>query len=124
MVDISGANTVFTTSNMAALSKQAIFDIVGEPETADLLAADATLLGPGLPKQLVRKIQWDSWTDEDEEDIRLIDLGESFQMESAPNALAQPSELRAPETIFAGTFDYKVDLWRVGCIVMINSPFS
>lgn len=114
---MSGTNIVFTTSNIASLSKDALFNIIGEPETAQLFTADGSLPGPRLPKQLVRRMNWENWTDESEEDIRLVDLGESFRLEAAPSTLAQPSALRAPETFFTGTFSHQVDLWRVGCIV-------
>lgn len=97
--------------------------IIGQPETAELLCMDGSPLSPAFPKELVRAAQWDCWTDEDEEDIRLIDMGESFRLESNLSCLAQPSELRAPETFFTGKFDYRVDLWRVGCIVR-TFPFS
>ncbi|KAF4768961.1 hypothetical protein N7455_008914 [Penicillium solitum] len=33
-----------------------------------------------------------------------------------PEKLAQPSILRVPETIFTDRFDYRLDLWRAGCI--------
>jgi len=107
---------------MTCLSKDELFDVVGEPETAELLMADASLPGPRLPKQLVRTIEWDNWIDESEEDIRLVDLGESFRFESAPSVLAQPSALRVPETFFSGQFNHKVDLWRVGCVVRPMNP--
>ncbi|KAM3429616.1 hypothetical protein MY4824_008138 [Beauveria thailandica] len=121
---MSGANIVFTTSNMASLSRDDFFDVVGAPETANLLTADGSLPNPELPRQLVRKIEWDNWTDEMEEDIRLVDLGESFQFESAPSALAQPSALRAPETFFSGKFDHRVDLWRIYSMIFASYPFQ
>lgn len=34
-----------------------------------------------------------------------------------PEKLAQPSILRVPETIFTDRFDYRLDLWRAGCMV-------
>ena len=34
--------------------------------------------------------------------------------------LAQSSYLRVPETIFTDSFDYRVDLWRAGCMVRQN----
>lgn len=33
----------------------------------------------GLPKQLVETVGWDNGTDEDEEDIRIIDFGAPFR---------------------------------------------
>lgn len=31
--------------------------------------------------------------------------------------MAQPSNLRVPETIFTDRFDYRLDLWRAGWMV-------
>lgn len=80
---------------------------------------DGTPLGPRLPKHLVRKAEWVDWTDEDEEDIRLIDFGEALPLGKAPARIAQPQDLRVPETIFTDHFDHRVDLWRAGCVVCI-----
>ncbi|KAI9676538.1 MAG: hypothetical protein M1817_000697 [Caeruleum heppii] len=63
---------------------------------------------------------WVGWPideDEDDEDIRVIDLGEAFDMNTVPERLAQPGGMQAPETIFTGRFDYRVDLWRAGLII-------
>jgi hypothetical protein len=68
----------------------------------------------------VRKAGWDDWIDEDDEDIRLIDWGETFVHGAEPTKLAQPADLRAPEIIFGGRFDYRLDLWRVGCTVSLG----
>ena len=70
-----------------------------------------------MPKQLVKKADWDNWIDEDEEDVRLIDFGEAFVQGSKPDILAQPADLRAPETIFTDQFDHRLDLWRAGITV-------
>jgi hypothetical protein len=70
-----------------------------------------------MPNQLVKTTVWDEWIDEDEEDIRLIDFGQAFAHGDEPFTLAQPNGLEAPETIFTDSFDYRVDLWRVGCTV-------
>lgn len=57
--------------------------------------------------------------DEDEEDIRLIDWGESFRRGKKPEELSQPVDIKAPEIIFADKFDYRVDLWSAGLVVRL-----
>ncbi|GAB0137716.1 hypothetical protein EsDP_00005972 [Epichloe bromicola] len=115
--DLSGANVVFTASQLSQLSEDALFDIVGHPESAALVRIDGGPVGDGMPKQLIRSTSWDEWVDEDEEDIRLIDWGESFKHGQEPARLAQPGDLKAPEIIFTGHFDHRIDLWRAGCII-------
>ncbi|KPM36720.1 hypothetical protein AK830_g9868 [Neonectria ditissima] len=115
--DISGANVVFAAKGLAHLSEQALFDIIGSPESSTLAHADGKPLSPSLPKYLVESVDWEDWVDEDEEDIRLVDWGEAFAHGAEPTELAQPGDLRAPEIIFTGRFDHRIDLWRVGCTI-------
>lgn len=83
---------------------------------------DGKPLGEGVPRQIVKSTEWTGWPyedDDDDEDVRLIDLGEAFTREDIPENLAQPGGLQAPETIFTDQFDYRLDLWRAGLIVRI-----
>ncbi|TVY46844.1 Protein kinase [Lachnellula occidentalis] len=94
-----------------------LFEVLGLPEFEELTRIDGQPLGPGVPKQLVKRAFWDDWIDEDEEDIRIIDFGEVFVEGSNPGILAQPPDLRAPETIFTDLLDHRLDLWRAGITV-------
>lgn len=99
------------------MSEEEILEVIGHPHSVLLSRKDGKPLEPSIPKQLVRKASWEEWIDEDEEDIRFIDWGEAFKQGAESNRLAQPGDLRAPEILFTGQFDYRVDLWRVGCTV-------
>ncbi|KAG4436787.1 hypothetical protein IFR05_007721 [Cadophora sp. M221] len=114
---ISGSNLGFTCPSLAHLPENELFDILGTPVTEVLARVDGQPLEPGVPKQLVKKAFWDNWIDEDDEDIRLIDFGEAFTQGSSPDRLAQPPDMRAPETIFMDHFDCRLDLWRAGITV-------
>ncbi|KAG8422655.1 hypothetical protein J3459_010164 [Metarhizium acridum] len=87
----------------------ALLDIIGHPKTAALVHIHDSPISPSMPKQLVCSVGWDEWVDEDEEGIRLIDWGESFEHGREPSRLAQPGQLKAPKTIFTGRFDHRVD---------------
>ena len=87
---------------------------------------DGKPIGEGIPVQLIKSAEWVGWPDEDDdddEDIRLIDLGEAFSQDAVPERLPQPGGLQAPETIFTGRFDHKLDLWRAGLIVRVCYPY-
>jgi hypothetical protein len=116
-LDISGRNIAFTCSHLWNQTEEQLFDVLGFPEIEPLARVDGTSLGAGLPTQLVKAADWGEWIDEDEEDIRIFDFGESFFQGQEPRKLAQPGSLRVPETIFTDSFDYRVDLWRTGCMV-------
>jgi hypothetical protein len=49
---------------------------------------------------------------------------ESFLQGAEPTRLAQPPALKVPETIFAESFDHRVDLWRAGCVVSSPNHFA
>jgi serine/threonine-protein kinase SRPK3 len=98
-------------------TEEGIFNVLGTPESDDVVRLDGKPLDRGQPHQLVKAAVWDDWVDEDEEDLRIIDLGEAFLTGAEPEKLAQPSSLQAPETIFTKSFDHRLDLWRAGCVV-------
>lgn len=125
MADLSCRNLVLTSSHLSHVSEQELFEILGPLESEAVTREDGKPLGKGVPSQLVRSAQWYGWPDdkyEDDEDIRIIDLGEAFVQDAVPEKLAQPGDLQAPETIFTDRFDYRLDLWRVGLIVRFPPP--
>lgn len=85
---------------------------------------DGKPLEDGLPKQLVNTSGWYNWIDEDKEDLRIIDFGEAFLQGAELAGLAQPNVLRAPETIFTDSYDFRLDLWRAGIVVRRCSSIS
>ena len=104
------------------MTEECLFEVLGSPELADVARLDGQPVSKSLPSQLVKAVGWDDWIDEDEEDLRIIDLGEAFLDAENGKKLDQPSSLQAPETIFTDSFDYRLDLWRAGIIVR-NSYF-
>lgn len=114
-VDISFGNVAFTC-DLALSDEEDIFDILGgRPTIAQYIGNEA--LPANLPSQLVKCVDWDMWTDRDEEDVRLIDWGLAFPMGQVVTSIAQPIDLRSPETFFSAYLDHQHDLWRAGCVV-------
>lgn len=110
---------------MSHVSEEELFQILGIPESEELIRLDGASLGKGIPNQLVKSVEWVGWPDEDDEDdedIRVIDLGEASPQDALPERLAQPRGLQAPEPIFTDRFDYRLDLWRAGLIVRFPPP--
>lgn len=62
---------------------------------------------------------WLGWDDNEWEDIRLIDWGDSYAVDETQSELSEPITLRSPETFFLDFFDYRHDLWRTGCVVRV-----
>ena len=99
------------------MTEECLFEVLGSPETEILARLDGEPLSKSQPGQLVKAVSWADWIDEDEEDIRIIDLGEAFLQGVGCIKLSQPSSLQAPETIFTGSLDSRIDLWRAGIVV-------
>ena len=117
MVDVSSRNICFTCSRLLQMNTEDLFDVLGAPELEVLARLDGKPLEQSVPRHLVKTAGWDNWTDEDEEDLRIIDFGEAFLQGAEPTGLAQPDALRAPETIFTNHLDCRLDLWRAGIVV-------
>lgn len=115
--DISPGNVAFTCQGILENDEE---DHLLKALGGDHFIAEYTGQSPrpeNLPKQLVQTACWTGWYDCPEEDIRLIDWGEAFPIDETRSNLAQPHGLQSPETFFVGSFDYRHDLWRAGCVV-------
>lgn len=115
-------NLAFYNGRLSHLSEEELLETLGPPNPENLARLDGKPLGQGIPTQLVESAQWTGWPlddDEDDENIRIIDLGEAFDANAVPKTLAQPGGLQAPEFIFTDKFDYQQDLWRAGLVVRI-----
>lgn len=94
-----------------------LFEIVGWPSTETLVRIDGKPVGKEFPKELTEAADWEDWKDQDKEDLRILDFGESFRQGHEPTDVAQPVNLRPPELIFTGRIDYRSDLWHAGMFV-------
>lgn len=114
--DISPANIMFTCNNTLDNDEYLFEDLGGEPITANYCST--TVSRPAhVPKHIVKSADWALWYDSPKEDVRIIDWGGAFSTTSTPTAIGQPRNLQSPETFFVGSFDYRHDLWRAGCVV-------
>lgn len=136
ITDISAANITFAAPGLEHLSREQLFERTGQPftvllgknvswrdESGDHRMLDAPL-APGQPQILMKAVGWPGWTENGQENIRIIDWGQAFYQGQEPERLAQPTRLQVPEDIITGEFDYRVDLWRAGCVVSSPDGFS
>jgi serine/threonine-protein kinase SRPK3 len=110
-------NVAFTCKGLSQLTEEKLFEVLGAPESEKLARLDGEPLDEGVPNQLVKAAGWFGWVDEYDEDLRIFDFGETFLKGAEPECLAQPRQLKAPETIFTDSYDYRLDLWRAGIMV-------
>jgi serine/threonine-protein kinase SRPK3 len=112
---VSNSNVAFNCKN-AIESEEELFFTIGDPVTA-AYTSDQIPWSPELPKHLVQYTAWPGWCETANEDIRLVDLGVAFPIGSTVTGIAQPRDVRSPETFFIGSFDQQHDVWRAGCVV-------
>ncbi|KAH7144317.1 hypothetical protein B0J13DRAFT_607686 [Dactylonectria estremocensis] len=113
--DVSNANVAFTCKNVIG-SEEDLFYAIGDPATAAYTNTQIPW-SPELPKHLVRFTLWPDWSEAPNEEFRLLDLGQAFPVDNTITSIAQPGDVRSPETFFIGSFNYQHDLWRAGCVI-------
>jgi serine/threonine protein kinase len=117
MLDLHTRNLAFTIPSIHSLSEEEFFQKLGNPETGLLRRNDRKLLEPSMPKYLVRPTSYPADLLMSFHPIKIVDFGESFLNDDIPDMLHTPLPVRAPEIIFGEKFDYRVDLWSMGCMV-------
>jgi serine/threonine-protein kinase SRPK3 len=115
-------NQAFTDCDEEFTEAEALEEILGKPITATYIGKELPQT-PHLPQQIVRTADWRMWYDCPREDIRIFDWGSAFSLSERPTFVSQPDDL-SPETIFAGSFDYRHDLWKAGSVVCVYSEFD
>ncbi|KFY38574.1 hypothetical protein V494_04318 [Pseudogymnoascus sp. VKM F-4513 (FW-928)] len=115
--DISTKNMAFTAKNLSKVTKERLFQVLGEPFLENVERIDGQPLADGIPHYLVKSATWDGWDRECDEDFRILDFGECFVHGREPDIITQPGGLMPPETVLTEEFDYRVDLWRVGIAI-------
>lgn len=116
-IDISPANIAFTCNNALETDEYLWEALGGDPTIAPYEGPEPR--SPHLPAQVVASADWAAWFEHPVEDIRLIDWGESFPADETRSVVAQPVNMRSPETFFVESFDSRHDLWRAGCVVSL-----
>jgi serine/threonine protein kinase len=117
MSDLHTRNLAFTIRSIHSLGEEEFFQKLGNPETGLIRRKDGKPLESGMPKYLVRPTSYPAGLSVLSYPIKIVDFGESFLDNEIPDKLHTPLPVRAPEIIFGEKFDYRVDLWSMGCMV-------
>jgi serine/threonine-protein kinase SRPK3 len=113
------ANIAFTIPPVDALSEEEVLKIIHAPIIGMVTRADGGQLEPGIPNYLVWPTSFPISKSTTASPVKIIDFGESFISSNKPDTLHTPLVVRAPEVIFEDNWDYRVDLWSMGCMVSI-----
>lgn len=109
-------------SGLDGLPEHQVLDILGHPQTIEVLTAEKELhTQPGAPQYLVYSIVWEEVTNVKAglqlmtHDVCVIDFGESYKFSKPPPDLGIPKIYCAPEYILDKAISVASDLWALGC---------
>lgn len=118
-IDLHTRNLVFTIAPKDNIPEQDFIKRLGTPDIGHVRRKDGCQLDPGIPEYIVRPARTHSCPLSGS--IKIVDFGEAFSQENVPQTLHTPLSVRAPEVIFGGQLDYRVDLWSLGCMVGLTT---
>lgn len=75
-------------------------------------------LGPEVPRYLVWPSAFSISRHTLQNPIKIIVFGQAFIADDKPCTLHTPPALYPPELLLGQDWDYRVDLWSVGCMVI------
>ncbi|KAK7397649.1 hypothetical protein QQX98_012985 [Neonectria punicea] len=116
--DLHTRNLAITIPDLNSLDERHFFDRLGEPQTGPVSRPDGKPLARNVPSHVVRPAPFrkrDILLSSPS--VKIIDFGEAFFNNNAPNTLHTPLPIRAPEVIFGDVLDHRVDLWSAGCLL-------
>jgi serine/threonine-protein kinase SRPK3 len=119
--DLHVRNLAFVIPSLHTLTEAELVQKLRRPEIGAVTRVDGEPLESNFPVYLVRPTSYLTDVSLSQQQIKIIDFGESFTNNIVPETLHTPLCVRAPEVIFGEKLDYRVDLWSVGCMVRQDS---
>jgi serine/threonine protein kinase len=111
-------NLAFEVPGLGEKTEEELMQLLGKPETVLVKRTDGQPNGPGVPDYQVHVPEWlyfEMFTTPPL--IKIVDFGQAFPMEAPPIRVQTPIIVQAPELTFNDTFDHRIDLWSIGCLV-------
>lgn len=121
-IDFHIRNLAFAITPTGNVPEDEFINLLGRPDIGYVRCNDGGRLGPGIPEYIVRPANIHLRSRPLSNTIKIVDFGESFPQNDAPEILRTPLVVRAPEVIFKDRLDHRVDLWSLGCMVWRAVP--
>jgi len=121
-LDITASNTLLCISDhVTKWSDDQVYANFGKPETEQLVPEDGSPPGSHAPTEIVATIDNARLAHPSilQEDIIVIDFGQSFFMEHPPKEYqpAAPIHYASPEIRFESRISSASDIWALGCTI-------
>lgn len=100
--------------------KEDVWDVFDSPKTVEYCGEVPR--PAGLPKAIVGQSTFKNWSEDEWEDLRLIDWHGAFPVRELRlgKEIPQAAGFKSPENIFTGCIESTHDLWSVGCMVRLD----
>ena len=118
-IDLHTRNLAFAIPFLHDLSEAELFQKLGSPKIGAVTRKDGNPLEPGVPEYLVWSTSYPVDLSLPQQQIKIVDFGQSFSGKDIPETIRTPLCVRAPEVFFGEKLDYRVDLWSAGCLVSL-----
>ncbi|KAM0377548.1 hypothetical protein ACHAPY_006716 [Fusarium culmorum] len=116
--DLHTRNVTLAVSDVNSLSEADFVARLGKIETGPVTRLDGGHLEDNFPTQIIRPASFPTSDIMPENpSVKIIDFGQAFFGNNAPNTLHNPIAVRAPEIVFGDQLDLRVDLWSAGCLI-------
>ncbi|KPM42257.1 hypothetical protein AK830_g4292 [Neonectria ditissima] len=115
--DLHTRNIAFALPLLDSAGEDELSRILGKPELGQVRRVNGEPLESGVPKYLVRPSSYPSSVLSLPDSVKIVDYGESFLDTDPPATLHTPLAVRAPEVVLGDSFDHRVDLWSMGCLL-------
>lgn len=118
--DFHVGNICFTAPALAHASEADLLRSLEQTQIGYTRGPLNIISKPNMPKYLVRPSHVPASNASLAASINIIDFGQSFTASARPSTLRTPLVFRPPEILFEDDFDYRVDLWSMGCTVRLR----
>lgn len=114
----------FAVPRLRNLTDDELAELYSAPETGKVFKKNGETLDEHYPPYVVAPTRLDSvpvhdtWR-EGQLCAKLIDFGQAFPEDRPPAKVNMQLGMKAPELVFGGVIDRRIDLWSAGCMVSI-----
>ncbi|KAJ3906759.1 kinase-like domain-containing protein [Lentinula edodes] len=116
--DFTTSNLLFRLKdNVTKWSDNKVYTHFGSPKMDEVRTCSRQLVGPHAPSELVEAIGHDTFANILEENIIVIDFGQSYRAPDPPKDYgpATLADYMSPETRFEERVGPEADVWQLGC---------
>lgn len=121
MADLHTGKLYLTIPDLQTMTDERFYQEFGIPRCDAIKRKDGDPLGLDVPEYRVAPAEHELNTPSSSHSIKIVDFGGAFLNTKPPRTLETPLAVRAPEIVFGDVLDHRVDMWSMGCLVIMAS---